>query len=92
MAFQEVDTYGHTFKVLRKNAGFLWLGAEIAVVENREIIDKAVVYGDTLHAMQMHMDAEVDLALGIFNLGEVVETNRKLPKCIQRPHPSVQVT
>ncbi|OGG36012.1 hypothetical protein A2363_00825 [Candidatus Gottesmanbacteria bacterium RIFOXYB1_FULL_47_11] len=98
-----VDTLGHTFHVVKKNAGFLWLGARVQVIENGKVTDEATVYGYTLEAMRRHQEAEADYLISrvleatfpsarmgpvvVTDNAHIIQTNAKLAKRFQRPHP-----
>ncbi|EKE13844.1 MAG: hypothetical protein ACD_12C00793G0002 [uncultured bacterium] len=69
-----------TFHVAKKNAGFLGLGVLIQVMVNGKPIDDIVVYGDTLHAIKRHVDAQVS-----GDPIKIVTTNKVLPKRLQYP-------
>lgn len=90
------EPFGHTFHIVKENAGFLWLGVRLQVIEQGEVVGEATVYGDTLHAIRLHEDAEVrELALRIANssrledaIQDVLNTNNNLPERFQRQHPA----
>jgi hypothetical protein len=75
---KRLELTSRTFHVSKPNAGFLKLGVEIQVMANGEIVDQAVVYGDTLHAIRRHVDAQVS-----GDINKIVETNKELPKRFQ---------
>ncbi|MDP3917599.1 MAG: hypothetical protein Q8Q30_00270 [Candidatus Woesebacteria bacterium] len=75
---KRLELTSRTFHVSKPNAGFLKLGVEIQVMANGEIVDQAVVYGDTLHAIKRHVDAQV-----FGDPNKIIETNRRLPKRFQ---------
>lgn len=63
------------FHVSRDNAGFLGLGVEITVIEDGKPVKKAVVYGDALHAVYLHVRAQVT-----GDPQEIEKTSKRLPK------------
>lgn len=67
-----------TFHVSQKYAGFLKLGVEIQIIEDGEVVDQAVVYGDTLHLIRRHVDAQVS-----GDPIKIAETNKSLPRRFQ---------
>ncbi len=85
----EHNPLGHTFHILRENAGLFGLGVEVAVMEDGVPTGSAVVYGDTLHMVRLHMDAEVAWLVSGTGTERIMETNSMLPKHLQRPHPAV---
>lgn len=101
-------TFGHTFHIVEKNAGFLGLGTCVQMIENDKILDEAIVYGDSFHAIKLHMDAEaahvvhhalaervsVELPAIVQQIDKdrILKTNAGLAKRFQRTHPSNPVT
>jgi hypothetical protein len=83
----EQHPYGHTFRIIRENAGFLGLGVEISVVENGILSEPTIVYGDALHSVKLHMAAEVIWLLTRSGEEEILMTNERLPEELRRPHP-----
>lgn len=109
MASNEVvKPLGHTFHIIKNNAGWFGLGARVQVIEDGQVTGEATVYGDTLHHIKLHMDAEATFVASLTGLHSLapgaslelpitvlemdkkiaIDTNNRLPKNLQRPHPS----
>lgn len=64
-----------TFHVAESHAGFLKLGVKIQMLIQGQIAEEEIVYGDTLHLIRRHVDAQVS-----GNLDKMIETNKALPE------------
>lgn len=69
-----------TFYLSRENAGFLGFGAELKVVVDGVVESTVVVYGDTLHVISRHAQAQVS-----GDKERIMNTNRALPERFQYP-------
>ncbi len=54
---------GHTFKIVKPDTGFLWLGTRIATIEDGKVLQESTVYYGTLCQMIIHTEAEAMYAM-----------------------------